>query len=192
MNDLKKDLAKVANESNLIVLLGRSVRNYANEPAKQLQCFSLMVNNAYATPKFFEALTRHLDNILTANTSLIGSVLDLLRDMLQTKRVNIENCNFIADVLNGHKSKLPPFGVASVNVFMKGLDSYKKALEDMDHALEQQKPGPVMPNDGVSTKYAVNRPNNIERVTKYGVGGPRRNVSTKYAVFRPVQGKDDR
>jgi hypothetical protein len=198
MNDFKKELAQVTTEGKLIILLDKYARNYADDPSKQLRCFSLMVDNVYATPKFFEALVKHLDKVLTVDKSLVSSVLSVLHSMLQTRRVSIENCDFIADVLNSHKSKLPSFSSASVNIFVKGLNSYKKALKYMEQAFEQQEPVFVKPNDDLAKpkpnivpKYAVNRPNpNI--VPRYAVNRPNPNVVPKYAVNRPDLSKDGR
>ena len=202
MNDLKKELAQTTTEGRLIVLLNRYAYQYANDPIKKFRCFSLMVDNVYAAPKFFEALISHLDQTLTKDPSSINYVLGLLHAMLRTKRVSIENCDFIEDVLNGHKSKLPSFSLASVSLFIKGLKFYRKSLKDMEQAFEQQESIFVNQDNGLTTLYGVSKPNrNV--VPKYAVSKPNQNVVPKYdvskpglvpsrTVRRPNSGKNDR
>ena len=181
---IDQKIANVAGEKDLLLLCKDCAETYKSNPKKQLECFAKLIESVYATPKVFETVVRLSDKILDVDVALYDPVIDLMQQVLQTKRVNAENCDYMSDMLKGHGSQLKVFEAARVKVFIKSIEKYKKALQTMDNALSSNRTDAGMTASQYTTKYGVVC-SRTESTEHRGVGGSNRAPTTKYGVVRP-------
>ena len=177
-------IANVASEKDLLLLCEECAETYKSDPKKQLGCLTKLTQSVYATPKVFETMIRLSDKILDADVALYGPVLDLMQQILQTKRVNAENCDYMGDMLKGHESQLQVFEAARIKVFIKIIEKYKKALQSMENALSGNHADTITTSSQYTTKYGVvcSRTGATEQ---RDVARPNRAPTTKYGVVKP-------
>jgi len=188
----RQEIRKVTSVKELILLYNKYAKHFQAKPKQQLECFSVFVGNPYENPKVFETLIKFLDKILETNIELLDTVLLLLHKVLQTKHANVENCDFMIDMLNAKKHYMSKFDAGKINVFVKNVKLYRQAMQKLEDVLEAEKPmskpkketmyGVSRPTQVATTKYGVTRPR-IEPM--YGVSRPTQTATTKYGVTRP-------
>jgi len=175
---------KINNANDLIVLYKHFASLYKANPTKQLECFTKLIGNEHETPRVFTTLISLLGKILDKNIELMDPVIKVLTAAMQTKRMNVENCNYMLDLLNAKKKELRGFAAANLSVFIKQATAYKNAMQTIEDIIEN--PGQ---NDGsrpcTNTKYGVTRPT-PETHNHAHIGAvvrkPQSAYSTKYGV----------
>ena len=174
---------KPESESDLIMLYKLFASKYKTNPEKQLEHFIKLVGNEHETPRVFTVLINLLGMILDKNIELMGDVINVLVKAIQTKRMNVENCDYILEIMNAKKKSLHGFASANLAMFIKQITAYKNAMQTLEDIIENPMPNNI---DGGSkpcanTKYGVVRP---QITTLYGVSKP--SANTKYGVVNPI------
>ncbi len=178
--------SRVRTENDLIVLYKHFASLYKDEPKKQLECFTKLIGNEHETPRVFTTLINLLGKILDKNVRLMDSVIGVLVAAMQTKHMNVENCDYILETLNAKKKELRGFTSANLSVFIKQVTAYKNAMQTIENIIENPIPNPTL-----ATLYGISRPS---ANTKYGVTNPgptpmygvsRPCTNTKYGVVKP-------